>query len=123
MFDKLTTELLKILNDFCKDSTYKVLSKREIINKFPTKIKIDDDYLSQMLGHLAQRNYLDIKYFDDKVYCLAVLPKGRLFDEKVQEINNGRKKFNKKLVLVAIVASLSGFLGAMLGAIVSKLIF
>ncbi len=123
MLDRQTSELLKVLNSFCKDGSYKVLEKNEIIEKMSNKFKPDNDSLSQMLSHLSERNYLNIKYADDAVYCLAVLPKGRLFDEKVREISVERKKFNKNLTITIVLSSACGFLGAMLGVLVSNLIF
>ncbi len=123
MLDRQTSELLKVLNSFCKDGSYKVLDKNEIIEKMSTRYNIDKDSLSQMLSHLAERNYLNIKYADNEVYCLAVLPKGRLFDEKVREMSIERKKYNKNLTITIIVSSVCGFLGSMLGVLLSKLIF
>lgn len=122
MLDKQTSELLRILNVLCKDSTYKVLSKREIIEKLATKFEIDEECLSQMLNHLAVRNYLDVKYFDNTVYCLAVLPKGKMFDEKVRELSSERKKINKSLTILVVTSTICGFLGAFLGALLSNLI-
>lgn len=123
MLDRQTSELLKVLNSFCKDGSYKVLDKNEIIEKMSTRFNIDKDSLSQMLLHLAERNYLNIKYADNEVYCLAVLPKGRLFDEKVREMSIERKKYNKNLTITIVVSSVCGFLGSMLGVLLSKLIF
>lgn len=123
MLDRQTSELLKVLNSFCKDGSYKVLDKNEIIEKMSTRYNIDKDSLSQMLSHLAERSYLNIKYADNEVYCLAVLPKGRLFDEKVREMSIERKKYNKNLTITIIVSSVCGFLGSMMGVLLSKLIF
>ena len=123
MLDRQTSELLKILNTYCKDGSYKVLEKSEIIEKMSNKYKPDNESLSQMLSHLSERNYLNVKYADDDVFCLAVLPKGRLFDEKVREMSVERKKFNKNLTITIIVSSVCSFLGAMVGAIFAKLIF
>lgn len=123
MLDRQTSELLKVLNNYCKDGSYKVLEKSEIIEKMSNKFKPDNESLSQMLSHLSERNYLNIKYADDKVFCLAVLPKGRLFDEKVREISLERKKYNKNLAITIIASSICGFLGAMLGTLLTNLIF
>ncbi len=123
MLDKQTSELLKVLNSFCKDGAYKVLEKDKIIDKMATKFKPDKDSLSQMLAHLSERNYLSVKYADGAVYCLAVLPKGRLFDEKIREISAERRKYNKNLAITIAVSSVCGFLGAMLGVLISKLMF
>ena len=123
MLDKQTSTLLANLNAICQDGSYKVIEKNELINSVSKKNKIDEDALKAMIEHLQERNYLSIKYSDDKVYCLSVLPKGRLFEEKSKELANEKRKFNKLVVITLSLSSVASFVGAFCAMIVFKLLF
>ena len=123
MLDKQTSTLLANLNAICQDGSYKVIEKNELINAISKKNKVDEDALKAMIEHLQERNYLSIKYSDDKVYCLSVLPKGRLFEEKSKELANEKRKFNKLVVITLSLSSVASFVGAFCAMIVFKLLF
>ena len=123
MLDKQTTDLLKSLNKFCADGSYKVLDKTDILSSLSKKFNTDLDALKNMIEHLQERNYLSVKYSDENVYCLAVLPKGRLFEEKNEELINERKKYNLLILTTMSLSCVSAFVGAFLAVIVSNLIF
>ena len=123
MLDKQTSTLLANLNAICQDGSYKVIEKNELINAISKKNKVDEDALKAMIEHLQERNYLSIKYSDDNVYCLSVLPKGRLFEEKSKELANEKRKFNKLVVITLSLSSVASFVGAFCAMIVFKLLF
>ena len=89
----------------------------------PKKYKTDNDGLNSMISHLQERNYLSVKYTDDQVYCLAVLPKGRLYEEKNEELINEKKKYNKLIITTMTLSCVASFIGAFLAVIVSKFVF
>lgn len=123
MLDKQTTSLLQNLNQICGDGSYKVLEKEDLITKMPKKYKTDFDGLKLMIDHLQERNYLSVKYSDDKVYCLTVLPKGKLFEEKSEEIKNDKKKYNRLILTTLLLSTITAFIGSFFAIVVSKFIF
>ena len=123
MLDKQTVVLLDNLNNLCQDGNYKVLDKNDLINNYSKKYKINQDSLNDMIEHLQQRNYINVKYSDDNVYCLTVLPKGRLFEEKNKELQNERKKYNKLIITAMSLSCISAFVGAFCAMILYNIIF
>ena len=123
MLDKQTSILLANLNSICQDGSYKVIDKKDLINLNSKKNKLDEDSLKAMIEHLQERNYLSIKYSDDKVYCLSVLPKGRLFDEKSKELAKEKRKYNKLIIVTLSLSSIASFVGAFCAMLVFKLLF
>lgn len=122
MLDKQTTHLLQNLNKTCNDGNYKVFEKNELLS-FMTKFNTDEESLEQMLEHLKERNYLNIKYADESVYCLAVLPKGRLFEEKSKELKMQKRKDSKLIATTMALSSVASFIGAFLAMIIYNLLF
>ena len=123
MLDKQTSILLANLNSICQDGSYKVIDKKDLINSNSKKYKLDEDSLKAMIDHLKERDYLSIKYSDDKVYCLSVLPKGRLFDEKSKELAKEKRKYNKLIIVTLSLSSIASFVGAFCAMLVFKLLF
>ena len=123
MLDKQTSILLANLNSICQDGSYKVIDKKDLINLNSKKNKLDEDSLKAMIEHLQERNYLSIKYSDDKVYCLSVLPKGRLFDEKSKELAKEKRKYNKLIIVTLSLSSIASFVGAFCAMLVFKFLF
>ena len=123
MLDKQTSILLANLNSICQDGSYKVIEKKDLINLNYKKNKPDEDSLKAMIDHLKERDYLSIKYSDDKVYCLSVLPKGRLFDEKSKELAKEKRKYNKLIIITLSLSSIASFVGAFCAMLVFKLLF
>ena len=123
MLDKQTSILLANLNSICQDGSYKVIEKKDLINLNSKKNKLDEDSLKAMIDHLKERDYLSIKYSDDKVYCLSVLPKGRLFDEKSKELAKEKRKYNKLIIVTLSLSSIASFVGAFCAMLVFKLLF
>ena len=123
MLDKQTSILLANLNSICQDGSYKVIDKKDLINLNSKKNKLNEDSLKAMIEHLQERNYLSIKYSDDKVYCLSVLPKGRLFDEKSKELAKEKRKYNKLIIVTLSLSSIASFVGAFCAMLVFKFLF
>ena len=122
MLDTLSTQLLEKINDVCFDGNYKVLEKSDLINSM-SKHNIDVNSLENILKHLQARDFVNIKYSDEEVYCLALMPKGRLFDEKVKQAKSEQKKTKKMLTYVVLASLGASFVGAFLAMLVFKLVF
>ena len=109
---KNTLILIKTINRSISDDTYKVVEKEEFLKQFKKRQKVDELVLSGMMNFLQKHGYIDIKYSDAQVYCLAVKPKARNYsndsDEKLtKQLNNLKKWF----VLGMLLSGLSAFLG------------
>lgn len=115
MLDKRTAATLFVINGECADGAYKVIEAEELIAKLPSKLATEADGLKQTLKYLKEREYIDIKYSDNDVYCLFPLPKGRLYFEnenaKTAEAHTHFRQF-----------LFTAFLGAMAGAIIGSII-
>lgn len=118
MLDKRTEILLNNINKSCEKGSYKVLEKKELLCGFTEKYRPDKDGLSDMINFLCEREYIKCKYTDEKVFCIAPLPKGRLYHENI--LLEKKNKFSyKRLVFTAFLGSvLGGILGAAIHAIV-----
>lgn len=118
MLDRVTARVLEELNGICLDASYKVIGIKDLCQKFPKKLKIDEELLLQSINHLVERNYISLKYYDEEVICLSVLPKGRLFKEKSDELKVSKdKKFE-----IAWVALICGAIGAFIGSALSTIL-
>lgn len=115
MLDKRTSSVLNSINKMCEEGTYKVLEAEELIKSLPVKFVIEADGLRQMINYLKEREYINIKYSDDTVYCLCPLPKGRLYFERENfEKRDSKQKFKEFLW--------TAFFGAMAGSIIGGII-
>jgi hypothetical protein len=120
MIDKRTEILLDAINRSCQKGSYQVIEKSSLINSFPAKLRPDPEGLADMVSYLCDREYIRCKYSDENVFCLAPLPKGRLYHENAQ--SEQKNKFSyKRLVIAAFLGSvLGGALGAALHALILR---
>lgn len=118
MLDRRTAKILEELNNICADGSYKVVEIKDICDAMPKKMSLDSESLEQSINHLVERNYVSLKYFDDEVFCISVLPKGRLFKEKNDELKIAKdKKFE-----IAWVSMICGAVGAFIGSAISTIL-
>lgn len=122
MLDKRTEKALSIINTQCEEGSYKVLDANELLSLFPAKYRPDREGLNDIINYLCEREYIKIKYSDDKVYCLSPLPKGRLYHENAVLEQKNKFSYNR-LVLAAFIGSVfGGLLGAALYGIILKIL-
>ena len=92
MLDIKSRIVLKILIKECPNGAYKIVESRDIISAMPNKYKVDFDGLDNILIYLERQECISVKYDDDGVYCLCVLPYGNEILEKEQN----KKRENTK---------------------------
>ena len=86
MLDKRCLALLNILNSECVNSGYKVVSIEDFVLSMPLSFGIDFDGVRECLYTLSEKEYISVKYQDEKEVCLCPLTKGRLvFENKIEE--------------------------------------
>lgn len=119
MLDKLNSKLLKVLNEQCIGANYKVLEISDILIKMK-KFKLDEEGLKKNLEFLQERNFVDLKYFDENEICLSILPKGRVHNEEVEEEKKEKIDYYKLAIISSLGSAIFAFLGGFLAFILLK---
>lgn len=120
MLDLKSQTVLKILIKECKNGGYKIIETSDIISALPERYKTDAEGLKNILTYLEHSDCISIKYDDDGVYCLAVLP----YAYKMVETKQEQKKKGITLPLkIYIIIFFLSFAASFLGALLSKLIY
>ena len=118
ILDKRSAKMMQTLLRFCSDGSYKIIEINDLIKGMLPRYKIDAETVAQIIKYISDNELIDIKYSDDKVYCIAVLPKGRVIEETDQNKSQG-KTLGRWFIGVMIGGC---FAAAFLGAFVAGLI-
>lgn len=109
MLDKLTASVLGAVNAV-SGGAYKVIELGEIVSSLPAELKADPVGVENSIRYLAERGYVDVRYFERGTCCLCSLPKGRSYEESASELAEARKEKRGKS------GWLPAFFGALIGA-------
>lgn len=120
MLDVKSKLVLKILIKECNNGTYKVIETSDIISAMPAKYRVDSDGLDNILIYLERQECISIKYDDDGVYCLCVLPYGYELSEHDNKKEKGKK--SPRLFWILLLCTTLSFLAAFVGSLLAKLI-
>lgn len=121
MLDIKSKLTLKILIKECPNGAYKIVESSDIIAALPPRYRVDSDGLTNVLNYLERQDCISIKYDDDGVYCLCVLPYG--FEVCENESKKGKEhKKSSPLPWIIILSTLFAFMGAFVGALIASLI-
>ena len=116
MLDIKSKLVLKILQKECPNGAYKLVEAKDIISSMPIKYRVDTDGLENILIYLERQEYISIKYDEENVYCLCVLPFGsELLENDGKEKNEGTTF--PRLWLILLLVCLSAAAGAFLAAL------
>lgn len=118
MIDTKSKLVLSILAKECKDGSYKIVEVPDIIMALPKHFRMDSEAVKHILTHLERQDIISIKYDDDDVFCLAMLPYGFeiLENEKPKKFNKRKdQKINWPMVITSF---LSAFIGTTLGIVI-----
>ena len=121
MIDTKSKLILSILSKECENGNYKIVEICDIISALPRQFRMDSEAIEHILTYLERQDAISIKYDDDDVYCLAILPYGYqiLENSKPKLIYSNSPKTNK---FTAILCFFSAFLGTMVGIGITFLI-
>ena len=119
MLDSLTAAILGAVNA-ASGGAYKVMEAEDFIQALPSKLKTDAAGVEKCLRYLSERGYIDLRYFDRGTCCVCSLPKGRTYEESVQE---SRTRTEKRGRLRWLPAFLGAFFGALAGSSVAALLY
>lgn len=122
MLDIKSKLVLKILIKECPNGAYKIVESKDIISSMPNKYRVDNDGLENILIYLERQEYISIKYDDDGVYCLCVLPYGNEIFEK-DEQNKKREGFSpSRFWIFALGIFVLTIISSTIGTIIAHLL-
>ncbi len=119
MIDIKSKLVLSILAKESVDGSYKIVEISDIIMALPKHFRMDSDAIKHILTHLERQDIISIKYDDEDIYCLAVLPYGYeiLESEKPIKIRKQQPKNTKSWINIALC-----FVSALFGCIIGVII-
>ena len=101
MLDIKSKLVLKILQKECPGGSYKIVEAKDIVSSMPIKFRVDNDGLDNILIYLERQEYISIKYDDDGIYCLCVLPFGNeVLENEISQKKEGKFPSLKILILI-----------------------
>ena len=118
MLDLKSNLVLKILQKECRNGGYKIIDKSDIISAMPAKQRVDEDGLENIITILENNECVHVKYDDEQVYCLCVLPAS----EKINAEYEKQKKQKPTFWVFAIICLFFSLIGGLVGAIIAKFI-
>lgn len=111
--------MLANLLRICADGSYKIIEIRELEKAMLPRYGTDAHGVGQIITFLASNELIDVKYNDENVYCIAVLPKARIYEENRQQ----ERKQQKPIKWWMYALFFGGcFAAAFLGAFVTRFI-
>ena len=118
MLDAKSQIVLKILIKECKEGGYKIVETSDIISAMPERLRVDSDGLKNILTYLEHSDCISIKYDDEGVYCLCIMPYGY----KTAESANQKKKAVRLpfwiFVAIFALALVASFVGSLLANLI-----
>jgi hypothetical protein len=118
MLDKRSIKFLNNILVICGDGSYKIIETNDLIKGMLPRYKVDAEAISQITKFLVGNEMIDIKYNDENVYCMAVLPKARVYIES----KSYQKKDTSTARLLIVAGMLGSFLAAFLGTLLANII-
>ena len=116
MLDKRCLTLLNIINLQCVNSGYKIFSIEDLVLSMPSYLSMDSEQVLQCIKTLTDKEYISVKYQDEREICTCPLTKGRLvFENRLEE--EMQKTLDRKRYF------LYSFLGGLLGGSLASLFF
>ena len=116
MLDKQNYKIISKLQKLCPDGSYKVFDIEELCSLF----NLNKDALDNDFKHLKDNEFIDIKYSDDNVICLCLLPKSRQLEEQEKIKKYSYVNIMKVLLISGIFSGLMAFLGAFVAMLIIK---
>ncbi len=125
MIDTKSKLVLQILAKESGDGSYKIVEISDIIMALPRHFRLDSESVKHILTHLERQDIISIKYDDDGVYCLAVLPYGfEILENEKPILRKNETKTNKNFkFLWLFLFFLASFLGSAIGSLIWTYIF
>lgn len=119
--DRICESTLDKIFSISSAGRYSIISKDEFLDSFPEGAEKSGGELSRALKGLKADGYIDVKYSDGEMYCVAPLKRYEPSPAPIEvncELPEERE--DKKPLIFSL---LSGFAGGVAGGIIIGLIF
>lgn len=103
MLDIKSKLVLKFLIKECSNGSYKIVESNDIISSLPLKYKVDLNGLDNILIYLERQECISIKYDDEGIYCLCILPYGYKVFEREKNIKRENYSFPPFWIFILIM--------------------
>lgn len=120
MLDIKSKLVLKILIKECPTGRYKIVDGKDIISALPQRYKVDLDGLSDILSYLERQELISIKYDDEGIYCMNVLPLG--YEEGLSIAKQKREAKAPQFWIYLILSSVSSLVAGILGVMLANIL-
>ncbi len=122
MLDSFSLALLNVITLNSSPSVYKVFSNEFLMGEMPKELVVSENKIREGLSFLFERDYISVKYQDEKEACISPTQKGRLvFESRIdQEIEY--KEAKRKYFFFAFLGAFSGGLIASVLAFILGLV-
>ncbi len=120
MIDTKSRLVLSILAKEAGDGSYKIVEIADIIMALPKRFRMDSEAVKHILTYLERQDIISIKYDEDDVFCLSILPYGFeiLENEKPKKIKQSKHKSKNINWAWVILSFFSALLGTTLGIVI-----
>lgn len=116
--------ILKIIINECKDGGYKLLEKSDIISLLPQKYKVEEAELDSIINNLEKNDLISLRYDDDKVYCVCVLPNAlKLVENKNTETENKCPSIKINYIYIILIVFIISLLSNLIAEFIASLLF
>jgi hypothetical protein len=107
------------MNEQCQSTEYKIFDLEELASCFPDRMPTTVEGVRECVRILYSREYISVKYEDEKEICACPLSKGRLiFETRIaEEVARGRSERRQ-----IIFATLGGFIGGIVSGLILLLL-
>lgn len=122
MLDRLSAEVLNIINGNVYDGGYTVLEIDGIAKQTSDK-NATAEQICECLDCLRDKEFISVKYQDDREVCLSALPKGRAFFEKKLEDEMEKQSKKQKYFVYSFLGGLVGGVTTAVVIFILSLIF
>ncbi len=123
MLDKRTIALLKIIDGECTRGGYKIFSTEELLSSMPIDFNVDEDGIRESINILSEKQYINVKYQDEKEVCLVPLPKGRLVFENIIDGEIEKSRAERQYLICSLIGGIIGGAAAFLMGVILCLIW
>ena len=82
--DEISIKLLDALFDLCEGESYVILEKEELTSRI-SYYNFAADELTEILEALSVEGFIDLKYADNREFCVAMRTKGRTLIKQARE--------------------------------------
>ena len=121
MLDTKTKTILKILAKECGKGGYKIIELSDIRTALPKHLHMENAAIKHILTYLEREDMISIKYAEETLFCIAILPLGI---QTIEALSNTPAPQHRTTTLTSLLFPfLASFLGAFLALLLTHLLF